>query len=89
MTPLVRGQRSNKYAFWRANVAIKKENGLIPPCSILLTMSGNITTMVADHFAQFLLIKKCHISYKSCSYYTFDYTNFAEEKFVYDYSNID
>ena len=53
------------------------------------TMSGNITTMVADHFAQFLLINKCHISYKSCSYFTFDYTNFAEEKFVYDYSNID
>ena len=53
------------------------------------TMSGNITTMVADHFAQFLLINKCHISYKSCSYYTFDYTNFAEEKFIYDYSNID
>ena len=36
MTPLVRGQRSNKYAFWRANVAIKMENNLIPPCSILL-----------------------------------------------------
>ena len=46
------------------------------------TVSGNITTMVADHFAQFLLINKSHISYKSCSY-TFDYTNFAEEKFVY------
>ena len=30
------------------------------------TMSGNITTMVANHF-----------SYKSCSYYTFDYTNFT------------
>ena len=41
------------------------------------TMSGNITTMVADHFAQFLLINKCYISYKSCSYFTFDYTNFA------------
>ena len=34
--PLVGGQRSNKYAFWRAIVAIKKENGLVPPCSILL-----------------------------------------------------
>ena len=36
MTPLVGGQRSNKYAFWRANIAIKKENVLVPPCSILL-----------------------------------------------------
>ena len=35
-TPLVGGQQSNKYAFWRANIAIKKENGLIPPCSIPL-----------------------------------------------------
>ena len=52
-------------------------------------MSGNITPMVADHFAQFLFINKCHISYKSCSYYTVDYTNFAEEKFVYHYTNID
>ena len=35
-TPLVGGQRSNKYAFWRANVAIKMKNVLVPPCSILL-----------------------------------------------------
>ena len=40
MTPLVGGQQSNKYAFWRANVAIKKENGLVPPCSILLPGVG-------------------------------------------------
>ena len=53
-------------------------------------MSGHITAMVTDHFAQFLFINKCHhISYRLCSYYTFDYTNFAEEKFVYDYSDID
>ena len=26
------------------------------------TVIGNITTMVADYFAQFLLINKCHIS---------------------------
>ena len=32
------------------------------------TMSGNITTMVADHFAQFLLINRCHINYKSCTF---------------------
>ena len=32
------------------------------------TSSGNITSLVADHFAQFLIIKKRHVSYKSCSY---------------------
>ena len=53
------------------------------------TISGNITTHIADHFAQFLLIKKCHVNYKSCSYYTYDYTNFSEEKFIYDYSMLD
>ena len=35
-TPLVGGQWSNKYAFWRANIAIKEENGLVPPTPILL-----------------------------------------------------
>ena len=43
------------------------------------TLSGNITALVADHFAQFLLIKKCYISYKSCRYSTYDYSNFAKE----------
>ena len=26
------------------------------------TLNGNITTLIADHFAQFLLIKKCRVS---------------------------
>ena len=51
-------------------------------------VSGNITAMVTDYFAQILLINKCHISDKLCSYYTYDYANFAEENFVYYYSNI-
>ena len=33
------------------------------------TISGNITILIADHFAQFLLLKKCHVSFKSCSYW--------------------
>ena len=37
------------------------------------TISGNITCIIADHFAQFLLIKKCHMSYKSFSYFVHGY----------------
>ena len=43
------------------------------------TLSGNITTLIADHFAQFLLIRKCHVCYKSCSYFVHDYSSFGEE----------
>ena len=49
------------------------------------TLSGNITGIIADHFAQFLLIKKCHMSYKSCSYFVHDYSNFSKEKFIHDF----
>ena len=53
-----------------------------------VTSSGNITSLVADHFAQFLIIKKCHVSYKSCSYLVNDYSSFGKEKFIHDYSLI-
>ena len=53
------------------------------------TLSGNITSIVADHFAQFLLIKKCHVSYKSCSYFIHDYSYFSKEKFIHNFSLID
>ena len=52
-------------------------------------LSGNINSLIADHFAQFLLIKKCHVSYKSCSYFVHDYSSFGEEKFIYDFSLLD
>ena len=32
------------------------------------TVSGSITCLIADHFAQFLSIKKCYVSFKSCDY---------------------
>ena len=50
------------------------------------TVSGNITSLIADHFAQFLLIKKCYVSFKSCNYYVYDYTKFGREKFIHDFS---
>ena len=53
------------------------------------TVSGNLKTLISDHFFQFSIIKKRHISYKSCNYYTRDYSNFGKEKFIYDHSLID
>ena len=53
-----------------------------------ISSSGNITSLVADHFDQFLIIKKCHVSYKSRSYLVNDYSNFGKEKFIRDYSLI-
>ena len=53
------------------------------------TVSGNLTTLISDHFIQFFIIKKKYISYKSCNYYTRDYLNFGKEKLIYDYSLID
>ena len=43
------------------------------------TLSGDITTIIADHFAQFLLIKKCNVSYKPTSYSVYNYSNFSKE----------
>ena len=53
------------------------------------TVSGNLSTLISDHFIQFFIIKKRYISYKSCNYYTRNYLNFGKEKFIYDYSLID
>ena len=46
------------------------------------TVSGNINSLIADHFTQFLLIKKC-------CYYVYDYTKFDREKFTHDFSILD
>ena len=43
------------------------------------TVSGNLTTLISDHFIQFFIIKKRYISYKSCNYYTHDYSNFGKK----------
>ena len=43
------------------------------------TLGGNITNIIADHLAQFLMIRKCHVSYKSCSYFVIGYSSFGEK----------
>ena len=48
------------------------------------TYSGNITTIVADHFAEFLIIiKKCYASCKSSSYSVYGYSNLGKENYDY------
>ena len=50
------------------------------------TISGNITTMIADLFAQFLIVKKFPVNIKSNRYFTFDYSKFGKEKFIHDFA---
>ena len=53
------------------------------------TTSGNITTMIADHFSQFLIVKKFHVNIKSNCYFTYDYSKFGKEKFINDFALLD
>ena len=53
------------------------------------SVSGNLTSLISDNFIQFMFIKKFHIFYKSSNYYVHDYSNFGEEKFIHDFSEID
>ena len=55
-TPLVRGQQSNEYAFWRVNVAIKMKNVLVPPCSILLQHLIGIAMTGKSNPSQFVIL---------------------------------
>ena len=52
------------------------------------TISGNIFSQIADHFAQFLLLKRININYKNTHSYQYKYSNFNKESFVEGFSNI-
>ena len=52
------------------------------------TIIGNIINRIADHFAQFLLLKKININYKNTNLYQYNYSNFNKENFVEEFSNI-
>ena len=45
--------------------------------------------MIADHFAQFLIMKKFYVDIKSNCYFTYDYSKFGKEKFIHDFSLLD
>ena len=52
------------------------------------TVSGNIINQIADHFAQFLILKKIHIEFKNTTFYRHDYSSFQMENFVGDFSDL-
>ena len=51
------------------------------------TRSGNILTHIAEHFPQFLIVRKMAPSNKNVTYYQRDYSKFDEEKFIEDFNN--
>ena len=52
------------------------------------TISSNIINQIADHFAQFLLVKKINIDYKNTTFYQYNYSKFTKEKFTDEFHNI-
>ena len=52
------------------------------------TVSGNIINQIADHFAQFLILKKIHIEFKNTTFYQHDYSSFQMENFVGNFSDL-
>ena len=52
------------------------------------TKSGNILTQIADHFPQFLMVKRAGVANKTLSYFKHDYSKFDEERFLADFSNL-
>ena len=52
------------------------------------TVSGNILNQLANHFSQFIVIKKLPITHKDASYYQYDYSNFDKSKLLADFSKI-
>ena len=52
------------------------------------TTSGNILNQLADHFSQFLILKKLNIIHKDSSFYKYDYSNFDKDNFVSDFTKV-
>ena len=52
------------------------------------TTSGNILNQLADHFSQFLILKKLNIIHKDSAFYKYDYSGFDKDNFVSDFTKI-
>ena len=50
--------------------------------------SGNTLNQIADHYAQFLVLKKVPIVHKDSAYYSYDYSKFNKDKFCDDFSKL-
>ena len=51
-------------------------------------LSGNILNQLADHFSQFLILKRLPITHKDAAYYQYDYSNFDKDRFIANFSKI-
>ena len=51
--------------------------------------SGNILSMVSDHFPQFAILSDNATDYKTSSYFAYDYTGFHEARFLAGYNDIE
>ena len=51
-------------------------------------METSYVKHISDHFPQFIIVEKCTISYRSCSFAKRDYSNFNEDDFIDDYSSL-
>ena len=45
-----------------------------------------ITTMIDNHFAPFLIMKKLNVDINSNCYFTYDYSKFGKEKFIHEFT---
>ena len=54
----------------------------------LETKSGNILSQIADHFPQFMIVRKAGLTNKTLSYYQHDYSKFNQERFLDDFKNL-
>ena len=52
------------------------------------TTSGNILTQVADHYPQYLILKKVPAIRKDSAYYTYDYSNFDKDSLLDNFSKV-
>ena len=52
------------------------------------TVSGNILNQIADHFSQFLILRKLSVTHKDNSFHQCDYSNFDKDEFTADFSKI-
>ena len=52
------------------------------------TVNGDILNQIADHFSQFLILRKLSVTHKDVAFYQYDYSNFDKDKFTADFSKI-
>ena len=52
------------------------------------TLSGNIVTQMADHFPQIMILEKECSNFQECSFASYHYSGFDQQKFIDDYTAV-